>query len=99
MSSALEGDEWSAARSGRTLPPGKTRYPFYKRLVGPRAGLDRRKISLLQGLDPRTVQSVTSRYIDCATRPRWLRVDYMIKNVLQLSRFTDWATRPTNAEY
>jgi len=28
MTAALEGDEWSAARSGRTLPPGKTRYPI-----------------------------------------------------------------------
>ena len=27
--------EWSAARPGRTLPPGKTRYPFYRRLGGP----------------------------------------------------------------
>jgi len=26
--------EWSAARPGRTLPPGKTRYPFYRRLGG-----------------------------------------------------------------
>ena len=26
--------------SGRTLPPGKTRYPLYRRLGGPRAGLD-----------------------------------------------------------
>jgi len=26
--------EWSAARPGRTLPPGKTRYPFYRRLSG-----------------------------------------------------------------
>ena len=23
--------EWSAARPGHTLPPGKTRYPFYRR--------------------------------------------------------------------
>ena len=30
---ALEGGEWSAARLGRTLPPRKTRYPFYRRLV------------------------------------------------------------------
>jgi len=29
MTAALEGGEWSAARSGRNLPPGKTRYPFY----------------------------------------------------------------------
>ena len=37
--------EWSASRHGHTLPPGKTRYPFYRREVGPRAGLDGRKIS------------------------------------------------------
>jgi hypothetical protein len=35
MASALEGGEWSAARPGRTLPQGKTRYPLYKRLGGP----------------------------------------------------------------
>jgi len=32
MTAALEGGEWSAARPGRTLLPGKTRYPFYRRL-------------------------------------------------------------------
>ena len=35
MIAALEGGEWSAERPGRTLPPGKTRYPFYRRLGGP----------------------------------------------------------------
>jgi len=35
MTVALEGGEWSAARPGRTLPLGKTRYPFYRRLGGP----------------------------------------------------------------
>jgi len=34
MTAALEGGEWSAARPGRTLPPGKTRYPLYRRLDG-----------------------------------------------------------------
>jgi len=34
MTAALEGDGWSAARPGRTLPQGKTRYPFYRRLGG-----------------------------------------------------------------
>ena len=34
MTAALEGGEWSAARPGRTLPPGNTRYPFYRRLGG-----------------------------------------------------------------
>ena len=35
MTVALEGGEWSAARHGRTLPPGKTWYPLYRRLGGP----------------------------------------------------------------
>ena len=34
MTTALEGGEWSAARPDRTLPPGKTRYPLYRRLSG-----------------------------------------------------------------
>ena len=34
MTAALEGGEWSAARPGRTLPPRKTRYPYYRRLGG-----------------------------------------------------------------
>jgi len=32
MTVALEGVEWSAAGSGRTLPPGNSRYQFYRRL-------------------------------------------------------------------
>ena len=51
MTAALEGGEWSAARSSQTLPPGKTRYPFYRRLDGPRTGLDGRKISSPPGFD------------------------------------------------
>ena len=42
--------EWSAARPGRTLPPGKTH--FTGGWVGPRAGLDGRKIPCLPGFDP-----------------------------------------------
>jgi len=34
MTAALEGGEWSAACPGRTLPPGKTWFPFYRRLGG-----------------------------------------------------------------
>jgi len=33
--------EGSASRPYRSLPPGKTRYPLYSRVGGPRAGLDR----------------------------------------------------------
>jgi len=35
LTSTLEGVEGSASRPGRTLPPGKTRYPLYRRLCGP----------------------------------------------------------------
>jgi len=35
MTAALEGGEWPAACPGRTLPPGKIRYLFYRRLGGP----------------------------------------------------------------
>ena len=70
LTSVLEGGEGSTSRLGRTLLPGKTRYPLYKRLGGPqgRSGLVR-KISPLPGFDPRTVQPVGSRYTDYATRP------------------------------
>jgi hypothetical protein len=54
------------------LPPGKTRYPLYRRLSGPQ-GQSRRvrkiSISLPPKFDPRTVQPVVSRYTDWATRP------------------------------
>jgi len=35
MTTALELDEWSAACLGRAVPPGRTWYPFYRRLGGP----------------------------------------------------------------
>ena len=49
------------------LPPGKTRYPLYRRLGGPqsRSG-EVRKISPPPGFDPRTVQPVANRYTDYA---------------------------------
>jgi len=34
MTAALEEGEWTAARPGRTLPPGKVRYPLYRRVGG-----------------------------------------------------------------
>jgi len=37
MTAALEGGEWSAARPGRILPSGKTRYAFCRRLGGPQS--------------------------------------------------------------
>ena len=58
MTAALEGSEWSAARPGRTLPPGKVRYPFYRRLGVPQ-GLSGRAENLVPaGIQSRTVQLV-----------------------------------------
>jgi hypothetical protein len=49
------------------LLPGKTRYPLYRRLGGPKGQSERVwKIKHPPGLDPRTVQPVTSRYTDWA---------------------------------
>jgi hypothetical protein len=69
MTSALEGGEWSAAHPGRTLPPGKTRYPFYWRLGGPQGWPGRAENLIPTGIWSRTFQPVVSRYTDWATRP------------------------------
>ena len=70
--------EGSASRPGRTLPPGKIQYPFYRRLGGfqDRSG-QVRKISPPPGFDPRTIKPVGSRYNDYATRPT-LDEDYWL---------------------
>jgi len=62
--------EGSASRPGRFLPPEKTWYPVYRRLGGPQGRSGQvQKISSPPGFDPRTAQSVASRYADHATRP------------------------------
>jgi hypothetical protein len=51
------------------LPPGKNRYPFYRRLGGPQGRSGRVwKISSPPEFDPQTVQPVESRYNDPATQ-------------------------------
>ena len=74
MTAALEGGEWSAARNGRNLTPGKTRYPFCRRLGGPQ-GRSRRTQNLVPtGIPSRTDQPVVSRYTVWATRP--INIEY-----------------------
>ena len=52
--------EGSASRPGRSLPPGKTRYPSYRRLGGPQGRSGQvRKISHPPGFDPWTVQPLS----------------------------------------
>ena len=64
MTAALEGGEWSAARPGRTLPPGKTRYSSYRKLVGPQGRSGRAENLVPTGIRSRIVQPVVSRYTD-----------------------------------
>ena len=65
MTTALEGGEGTASRPGRSLPPGKTRYPLYRRLGGLQGRSGRvQKISPPQGFDPLTAQPVAIRYTD-----------------------------------
>jgi hypothetical protein len=62
--------EESASRPGRSLTPGKSRYPLYRRLDEPHGRSGQvRKISPPPGFDPRTFQPVTIRYTDYATWP------------------------------
>ena len=74
MTAALEGGQLSAGRPGRALPPGKTRYPLYRRLGGPQSRSGRVENLAPPGFDPRTVQPVVSRYTYWATRPTFLTV-------------------------
>ena len=80
MTAVLEGGEWSAARPGRTLPPGKTQYPLYRRLAGPQGRSGRAEHLASPGFDPRIVQPVVSRYSDWAIRLNFL--PYTAPNVL-----------------
>jgi hypothetical protein len=79
MTAALEGGGWSATRPGRPLPPGKTRYPSYRRLGGPQGRSGRAANFVLTGIQSRTFQPVVSRYTDWATRstlPHWYSLYY-----------------------
>ena len=63
MTTALEGDEWSAARPGRTLTPGKTRYSLYRRLGGLQGRSGRAANLAPPGFDPRNIQPVAGTII------------------------------------
>ena len=60
MTAALEGDEWTAARPGRTLLPGKTRYLFYRRTGGPQGRSGRAENLFPTGIRSLTVQPGSS---------------------------------------
>jgi len=78
--------EGSSSRPGSSIPPGKTRYPLYRRLDGPQ---DRSgqvwKISPSPRFDPRTVQPVASPFTDWATGTTLARWLLLINSTLQLT--------------
>ena len=96
MTAALEGGEWPAARPGCSLRPGKTRYPFYRRLGWPQSQSGRAENLVPTGIRSRTVQPVVSRYTDWATRPTYvLRIycdilftGFQNKNCIRISHIT-----------
>jgi len=69
MTAALEGGEWSAARPGRTLPPGKARYLCYRRLGRSQGRSGRAENLVPTGIRSRTFKPVVSRYTDWVTGP------------------------------
>ena len=83
MTAALEGGEGSAARPGRTLPPGKTRYPLYRRLGGPQGRSWRRKISPYRDSIPGPSSPYLGPYTDWATSLKYINIylftfDYLL---------------------
>jgi hypothetical protein len=87
MTTALEGVEGSASRPGRSLPPGKTRYPLYRRLGGPQGRSGQvRKISPPPVFDPRTFQPVASRYTYYATRSTPRNCKYPLLHLEQVMK-------------
>jgi hypothetical protein len=78
LTSALDGGEWSASRSGRFTQGKSPRYPLDRRLGGPQSrsghGMVKRKIpSPRQESSPRTpiVQLEAQRYTDWAITGVW----------------------------
>ena len=83
MTAALERGEWSAARPGHTLPPGKTRYPFYRRLVGPQGRSGQAENLVPTGIRSRTVLPVAQSLYRLSYRAHFpSKVKYVIINAI-----------------
>ena len=66
LTSALDG-VGGQRHTPAALPPGRTLYPLYRRLVRPQGVSGRmRKTSHPTRFDPQTVQPIASRYTDYA---------------------------------
>jgi hypothetical protein len=78
MTAALEGGEWSAARPDRNLPPGKTRYPLYRRLGGPQGRYGRVENLVPTGTRFQTVQPVAQSLYRLSYRAHIINLYYII---------------------
>ena len=81
MTATLEGGEWSAARPGRTLPPGKNRYQFYRRLGGPQGRYGWAENLVPTGIRSRTVQPV-AQSLYRLSYPTHRSIKYMPQNTI-----------------
>jgi len=85
MTAALEGSEWSAARLDRTLPPGKTRYPFYRRPGGPQGRSGRVENLVPTGIRSRTVQPVAQSLYRLSYPAHLYNTTYYTKQISLIS--------------
>ena len=82
MTAALEGGEWQHAPA----PPGKTRYPFYRRLGGPQGRSGRAENLVPTGIRSRTVQPVAKSLYRLSYRAHKLYLYLFFKKMLKLER-------------
>ena len=73
---------WSAASPGRNLPPGKTRYPFYRRLSGPQGRSGRAENLVTNGIRSRTVQPVTQSLYRLSYRAHKMNTVLILKSAI-----------------
>ena len=82
--------ERSAARPGRTLPPGKIRYPFYSRLGGPQGRSGRAENLVPTGIRSRT--EYKWRYIILKRRYTLSSWSSGVTDRLRLSSALNWVS-------
>jgi len=95
MTAALEVGEWSAARPSRTLSPGKTRYPFYRRLGGPQDRCGRVENLVPTGIRSRTVQPVAQSLYRLRYRPTTTLTTIIIATTTNTTTTTTTTTTAT----
>jgi len=89
MTAAIEGDEWSAARPCRTLTPGKTQYPFHKRIGGAQGRSERTENLVPTGIRSRTVQPIAQSLYRLSYPAHYLTCGKTIKGKVHPKRGHD----------